>query len=143
MTAKLGKPKQTPVGGEPEALSKVEREKTVTKPRRPKPAVTKAATVPVVTPANTVSKPSSEISVESDKGKHEVKHKLVRDSFKFPQQEYIAFHALKARCLKSGLVVKKSELVRAGLIGLLNLTDKQLVEVISSLEKLKTGRPAK
>jgi len=139
MTAKLGKPKKTLVGGEPEAPAKVEREKTVTKPRRSKPAVTKAAPLPVVTPA----KPSSEISVESDKGKHEVKPKLVRDSFKFPQQEYIAFHALKARCLKSGLVVKKSELVRAGLIGLLNLTDKQLVEVISSLEKLKTGRPAK
>lgn len=97
----------------------------------------------MVMPANTAPEPSMDVSMNSDTGKHEVKPKLVRDSFKFPQQEYIAFHALKARCLKSGLVVKKSELVRAGLIGLSHLTDEQLVEVISSLEKLKTGRPAK
>jgi hypothetical protein len=40
-------------------------------------------------------------------------------------------------------VVKKSEVVRAGLIALLNLTDEQLLEVISGLEKPKAGRSAK
>jgi hypothetical protein len=50
---------------------------------------------------------------------------------------------LKARCLTNDLSVKKSELVRAGLLALQNLNDRDLIELIGKLEKIKTGRPAK
>lgn len=81
--------------------------------------------------------------LEAEKTKKPRKQKLVRDSFKFPEQEYAAIDALKARCLKNGQAIKKSELVRAGLVALQALSDKQLMQTLDSLEKLKAGRPAK
>lgn len=81
--------------------------------------------------------------LEAEKTKKPRKQKLIRDSFKFPEQEYAAIDALKARCLKNGQAIKKSELVRAGLLALLALSDKQLMQTLDSLEKLKAGRPAK
>jgi len=79
----------------------------------------------------------------TDKTKKTKKPKLVRDSFKFPQNEYAAIEVLKSRCLEAGLEVKKSELVRAGLLALKNSSDKKLVAILGKLEKLKTGRPAR
>jgi hypothetical protein len=143
MAAKISKSKN-PV---PEQISPVpaksEPQQTVNTARRTKRQPADAAIAPEVMPADLVAKPTSGTPVELEGDKNEVKPKWVRDSFKFPQQEYIAFHALKARCLNSGRVVKKSELVRAGLIALLNLTDEQLLEVMSGLEKPKAGRSAK
>ncbi|MCF7967992.1 MAG: hypothetical protein K9K68_02370 [Methylococcaceae bacterium] len=143
MTAKTTKSKSPQPGPQSQTPAKIEGEKKVSKAKLTKPLTADAATKPVAKPANTATKLSPGAAAEVEKGEYEVKHKLVRDSFKFPQQEYLAFHALKARCLEAGLVVKKSELVRAGLIGLLTLTDEQLIELISGLEKLKAGRPAK
>jgi len=79
----------------------------------------------------------------ADKSKKTKKSKLVRDSFKFPQDEYSSIETLKRRCLEAGLEVKKSELVRAGLLALKNSSDKKLIAIVSKLEKLKTGRPAR
>ena len=79
----------------------------------------------------------------TDKTKKTKKPKLVRDSFKFPQNEYAAIEVLKSRCLEAGLEVKKSELVRAGLLALKNSSDKKLIAILGKLEKLKTGRPAR
>ena len=47
------------------------------------------------------------------------KPKLVRDSFTIPKNEYAAIDALKARAIALGTSVKKSELLRAGLMALL------------------------
>lgn len=80
---------------------------------------------------------------EGEKSKKPRKQRLVRDSFKFPEQEYAVIDALKARCLENGQAIKKSELVRAGLVALQALSDKQLLRTLDSLEKLKAGRPAK
>lgn len=77
-----------------------------------------------------------------DKAKKDRKAKLIRDSFKFPELEYRAFDALKSRCLAKGYVAKKSELVRAGLLALAAMTDEELLNSVSAVEKLKTGRPA-
>ena len=78
-----------------------------------------------------------------EKIKKDRKDKLVRDSFKFPTAEYLAFDELKARCLKQGHAVKKSELVRVGLQVLKALSDEDLLAKVQQVEKLKTGRPAK
>jgi len=67
--------------------------------------------------------------------------KLVRDSYTIPDSEYKNLEKLKARCLKLETNVKKSELLRAGLLALSNMDDDKLLQAINSVERLKTGRP--
>lgn len=71
------------------------------------------------------------------------KIKMVRDSFTMPEAEYAQIAALKKKCLKAGVPVKKSELLRCGLAYLANLSDAALLKAVARVEKLKTGRPAK
>jgi hypothetical protein len=67
--------------------------------------------------------------------------RLVRDSFTMPEQEYAVLATVKQACLKAGVEVKKSELLRVGvaLLGRLDVAD--LRAVLASLPQLKTGRP--
>lgn len=71
------------------------------------------------------------------------KIKVVRDSFTMPQSDYAKIGEFKQLCLKNGLHVKKSELLRAGLHALGKLSAAQLKAALSSLEKIETGRPKK
>lgn len=93
-------------------------------------------------PRAKVGATKAKVQTPMDKAKKDRKAKLIRDSFKFPEQEYRAFDALKSRCLAKGYVAKKSELVRAGLLALAAMTDEELLKSVSAVEKLKTGRPA-
>jgi len=77
------------------------------------------------------------------KTKKEHKKKVVRDSFTMPQNEYARIAEIKDICLKAKLHVKKSEVLRAGLILLAELDQGQLKRALGSLEKIKTGRPQK
>lgn len=76
-------------------------------------------------------------------GKPSAKVKVVRDSFTMPQSDYAKITALKQVCLKAGLHVKKSELLRAGLHALSKLGTAQLKRAIAQLEQIRTGRPKK
>ena len=71
------------------------------------------------------------------------KVKLVRDSFCMPKDEYAGIDALKARALGMGKAIKKSELLRAGILALTQATDKAFLAAIEAVPNLKTGRPAK
>ncbi|MBR7793533.1 hypothetical protein KDM87_13080 [Undibacterium sp. FT147W] len=71
------------------------------------------------------------------------KPKLVRDSFTMPEAEYAVLGHVKKACLKAGIDVKKSQLLRIGLV-LLNNTDiPNLRKLINDLSPLKAGRPKK
>lgn len=70
------------------------------------------------------------------------KPKLVRDSFTIPKNEFAAIEALKARAIALGTSVKKSELLRAGLMALQGLSDAAYKAALSAVPTLKTGRPA-
>jgi hypothetical protein len=70
------------------------------------------------------------------------KPKLVRDSFTIPKLEYAAIDALKTRAIAQGNSVKKSELLRAGLLALQAMTDAQFKAAVAAVPQLKTGRPA-
>ncbi len=112
-------------------------------------------------PAKTITKPAEKkapverkrVAAKSvaakvpKKGKKEkklvVKVKVVRDSFTMPQADYGLIADIKLKALKSGLHVKKSELLRAGLQALSKLNTAQLKQAVNSLEKIKTGRPKK
>ncbi len=82
-------------------------------------------------------------SSDSPKPSRQPKAKLVRDSFTMPDAEYAAIATIKKRCLKLGMAVKKSEILRAAIGGLAQLGDAELVNAISCLAVIKTGRPAK
>lgn len=69
------------------------------------------------------------------------KHKLVRDSFTIPKDEYAAIEALKLRCAALAQPVKKSELLRAGLKALAAMTDASLRSAVQAVPSIKTGRP--
>lgn len=82
-----------------------------------------------------------EAKAEAAPGK-EKKAKLVRDSFTIPKDEYAAFDLLKARALAQGLAIKKSELLRAGLMTLSSLGDARFKAALTAVPTLKTGRPS-
>ncbi|HSR02876.1 MAG TPA: hypothetical protein VLM20_08790 [Methylophilaceae bacterium] len=71
------------------------------------------------------------------------KKKMERDSFTMPKEEYAQFSALKKRLEVLGQPAKKSELLRAGIKLLTNMTDVQLKEAMLSVPVIKTGRPKK
>ncbi len=113
-----------------------------------KPVRKSPVQVPVKAVASTAVK--SEKSVKAEKSaktvktvKADKKPKVVRDSFTMPQNEYQKISQIKALSLKSGLQVKKSEVLRAGVIALCAMSEAQLVKALGSLDKIKTGRPNK
>lgn len=69
------------------------------------------------------------------------KPKLVRDSFTIPKGEFVAIDALKTRAISLGTSVKKSELLRAGLMVLQGLSDAAFKAALTAVPTLKTGRP--
>lgn len=99
-------------------------------PAARKPATAKAA----------AAKPEKKAKKEK---KAEGKVKVVRDSFTMPQADYDIIAEIKQKTLKTGLHVKKSELLRAGLHVLAKLSIAQLKQTLAGLEKIKTGRPSK
>lgn len=100
-----------------------------------KPAVKSAVNEPLKTQTNAAAKPAEK----------KIKHKLkiVRDSFTMPQSEYQKIAEIKEVCLKAGLHVKKSEVLRAGLKALCEKNDAQMKQSLKNLEKIRTGRPKK
>lgn len=69
------------------------------------------------------------------------KPKLVRDSFTIPKAEFAAIETLKTRAIALGTSVKKSELLRAGLMALQGLNDAAFKAALAAVPTLKTGRP--
>jgi hypothetical protein len=77
------------------------------------------------------------------KVKKAAKPKVVRDSFTMPEAEYQKIADIKAIGVKAGMPVKKSEVLRAGLLMLSLLDVAEMKTVFSKLEKIATGRPKK
>ncbi len=71
------------------------------------------------------------------------KSKLVRDSFTIPKEEFAAIDSLKTRAVALGTSVKKSELLRAGLLLLQGLDEGAFKAALAGVPTLKTGRPSK
>jgi hypothetical protein len=70
-----------------------------------------------------------------------VKAKVIRDSFSFPEQDYLKISELKKTCLAAGIHVKKGEILRAGLHLLTQLNLTELKQAVEKVEKVQTGRP--
>lgn len=94
-----------------------------------KPAAPRAAAKPPVVPI-----------VERAPAR-EARPALVRDSFTMPEGEYAVLLEVKQACLRAGIDVKKSELLRIGVALLGQLDVATLQGVLAALPQLKTGRP--
>lgn len=71
------------------------------------------------------------------------KVKQVRDSFTMPENEYAVLAQVKKSCLKAGVEIKKSDLLRIGVSLIKNLKIAELKDILGSLTPLKVGRPKK
>jgi len=89
------------------------------------------------------AKPQLTAKPEADVKEKSKKAKLVRDSFTMPEAEYAVLGEVKKACLKAGIEVKKSELLRVGVALIRQLDILRLKEILGSLPTLKAGRPKK
>ena len=80
---------------------------------------------------------------KSTKATKTVKTKLVRDSFAIPEKEYAALVAVKKACLKAGLEIKKTELIRIGIALVNTLTTAKIKTAQAKLTQISAGRPKK
>ncbi|MDY0977035.1 hypothetical protein SOM61_18885 [Massilia sp. CFBP9012] len=129
--------------------------KAATKPAaRPAAKATKAATAKggikaaVKSAARALANPPARKAVAKPGGKVverapvlDARPVLVRDSFTMPEQEYAVLLEVKQACLRAGIDVKKSELLRIGVALLGQLDVATLQGVLAALPQLKTGRP--
>lgn len=69
------------------------------------------------------------------------KIKVIRDTFSLPETDYKLLNECKTRGLAAQYAINKSEIVRAGLILLSNLSNDEFVNAIKLVKKIKTGRP--
>jgi hypothetical protein len=127
----------------------IEQAEVTAKPRpAPKVPATKTKTDK---PAKVTAKKSDAIEIQKkpaapkvakpEKNAKPIVQKMIRDSFTLPENDYAILGLLKSKCLESGVEIKKSELVRAGLLALSKMPVEILVRAVNEVERLKTGRP--
>ena len=121
----------------PSVSTKVSATKAPTKKTIPKKTAVAKVSVPVV---STVKKTTK---VKTAKPEKAPKLKMERDSFTMPKTEYAQLAVLKDRLAKLGQPVKKSELLRAGIMQLTSMTDNALKAAMANVPVIKTGRPNK
>jgi hypothetical protein len=102
-------------------------------PRKP------AAAAPLAKPADKAPVPAK----AEKKAAKPKKVKQVRDSFTMPENEYAVLAQVKKSCLKAGVEIKKSDLLRIGVSLIKNLKIAELKDILSGLTPLKVGRPKK
>ena len=71
------------------------------------------------------------------------KIKLVRDNLTISKSELLMLRQLKQRLGKVGATVKKSEILRAGIMALAAMNDAALAAALAAVPAIKTGRPKK
>lgn len=134
---KAAKPAAKPVATKSKAPAKKAVTKVATKVV--KKAATKVALKPAGKPA--VKAPQAAVKPVVQVKEKAKKAKLVRDSFTMPEGEYQVLSDVKKAFLKSGVSVKKSELLRAGVALIKNMELAKLNAVIAALAPIKAGRP--
>ncbi len=110
-------------------------------------AKTKTAVIPkttTATPARTHKIKPALVKKPLPAPKEKIKKpKLIRDSFTMPEAEYQVLDRVKKECLKAGIDIKKSQLLRIGVALISKMELASLKNVLTALPPLKTGRPKK
>lgn len=130
--------KATPVKAKPVTAKKAT--STATK----KSASAKVLKTPApVTPTPAPTKAKSKKEMAATPAGKDKKVKVVRDSFTIPKNEFSQLGEMKKKALALGLEIKKSELIRAGLMLLNSATEAAFKKALVAVPTLKTGRPGK
>jgi hypothetical protein len=122
---------------------------TVSRSRKPLAALSPTAASPeVMLPAVALDELEAAMRpaepAERKKDRHKAKKpRLVRDSFTMPEEEYAALGEMKKTCLKAGVAVKKSELLRVAVSLLRKMDMPELQQALDALTPVKAGRPKK
>lgn len=126
------------------AVAKPARKAAPARKTSPGPATLRAA--PKAAPAAAVAKATPKpapavpaVALTPAVGKQ--KHKLVRDSFTIPKDEYNVLVGLKQRAGQLAHHARKSEILRAGVRLLTTLPDAKFLAALTAVPSLKTGRP--
>lgn len=100
------------------------------------------STKPVVAAKSQAGKapPKPPVAAKATKAK---KPKMIRDSMTMPKAEYAVLDVLKLRAAQLASPVKKTELLRAGIKALANMSDAGFLVALKAVPSLKTGRPSK
>ena len=106
----------------------------VKKPVAKKPATGARKAIPATKIARVVP------SLKKDKPE---KIKMVRDSFSMPEGDYAKLIDLKKKCIAAGVHVKKSELMRLGLLQLTKLGTAALITSAKRIASVKNKKTAK
>ncbi len=127
-----------------------------------KTAATQAKPVPMATESPTLAKPGrvrlskalarkpavkaavekTQAAPKKHNGGSPKKLKLRSSRYKIPGDEYAQFTALKNRVLALGMSVKRSELLRAGLMLLAALEDVPLKKAVAKVSFVSPARPS-
>ena len=90
-------------------------------------------------PTKSAAKPAKKASPVPSAIKLVAQH-VTRDTFSMPSSDYSLIEQLRVRAAREGRNTNKSEVIRAGLRGLLALESADLVGILNRLEKVKPGR---
>lgn len=135
--------KSKPVAAKPAAKP------ATAKPVAAKPAVVAKVAAKVIAPAIKALAPALKkktVHAPKPAKKSEIKIKKikqVRDSFTMPETEYDVIGQVKKACLKAGFEIKKSDLLRIGILQIKSLDVPKLKTLLAALTPLKVGRPKK
>ena len=99
-----------------------------------------AAKIPGDAALKQAKKNSKKKCTKKECAKKKRKAKVIRKNFAMPQNEYQKIFEIKKPCLKTGLAVKKSEVLRAGLKALCGMTNEQLKQAMAGFGKSKGTR---
>lgn len=135
--ANASAPKNTAESAKPAARTTA---KPVVKAAVKTAPINAASAMPMAAPKPTATKAAAKPVVKNIKPK---KAKMIRDSFTMPEAEYSLIAAVKKRCLAQGIAAKKSEVLRAAIIGFVAQSDADVTAAVKSLAVIKTGRPPK
>ncbi|EJN06940.1 hypothetical protein [Herbaspirillum sp. YR522] len=111
---------------------------TSARPARPAPKPAPKAAIKPVAP-----QPAAPAGKADKKAAKPKKVKQVRDSFTMPENEYAVLAQVKKTCLKAGVEIKKSDLLRIGVSLIKNLKIADIKDILAGLTPLKVGRPKK
>jgi hypothetical protein len=139
MSNNLNTDKKAPSAKKIAPVKKITQALGETQKTQPKPKSTPSVSKEVV---KTVAR-KTPLKTEDVKVEKVQKLKMERDSFTMPKAEYAQLHILKERLAVLSKPVKKSELLRAGIMHLAAMNDVALKAALSLVPTIKTGRPKK
>jgi len=88
-------------------------------------------------PAKSPAAASKSKVVAKNKKDKPAKIKMVRDNFSMPQSDFDKLLELKKTCLAAGVKVKKSELLRAGLMSISKLSNAAMLAAVKQIATKK------